>query len=149
MCFQHKFTSCTDLERLEDSADHCRLKVDKEIQIMLYQSTAIILSQAYLVLYLMNNYHVETRQILEEFIVKRVIVGIGISLLANFVALLIHIHSHKACLIEVWNKQWKRHLLALMLGGIMSICYFTAVLLSIFVRFAQSKKYYVKNCSDP
>ena len=148
-CFEHKFTSCPHLEGLEDSADHCRLKVDKEIQIMLYQSTAIILSQAYLVLYLISNYDVETRQILEEFIMKRVIVGIGISLLANFVSILIHIRLQKTRLIEVWNKQWKRHLLALMLGGIMSICYFTVVLLSVFERFAQSKKYHVINCTDP
>ena len=148
-CLERKCTSCPHLGELEESSYQRHLKVDKEIQIMLYQSTAIIVSQAYLVLYLTSNYHVETREILEEFIMKRVIIGIGISFLANCLSLLIHIHYHKTQIAEVWYSNWKLHLSAVSLGGVMSICYFTAVLLSVFERFAHYKEYRTKDCTVP
>ena len=148
-CLERKCTSCPHLGELEESRYQRRLKVDKEIQIMLYQSAAIIVSQAYLVLYLTSNYHVETREILEECIMKRVIIGIGISFLANCLSLLIHIHYHKTQIAEVWYSNWKLHLSAVTIGGVMSICYFTAVLLSVFERFAHYKEYRTKDCTGP
>ena len=147
-CLERKCTSCPQLGELEESSDHRHLKVDKEIQIMLYQSIAIILSQAYLVLYLTGNYHVQPREILEEYFMKRVFIGIGISFLANCLSLLLHIHLHKTQLAEVWYNHWKLHLLAVTLVGVMSICYFTAVLLSVFETFAHSKGYHIKDCTD-
>ena len=148
-CFQRKCISCPHVGELKESRHHRRLKVDKEIQIMLYQSTAIIVSQAYLVLYLTSNYHVQTREVLQEFIMKRVIIGIGISFLANCLSLFIHIHCHKTQITRIWLNHWKLHLLALTLGGVMSICYFTAVLLSVFERFAHSQNYRTKACTGP
>ncbi len=80
---------------------------------------------------------------------KRVIIGIGISFLANCLSLLIHIHYHKTQIAEVWYSNWKLHLSAVSLGGVMSICYFTAVLLSVFERFAHYKEYRTKDCTVP
>ena len=148
-CFQRKCISCPHVGELNESSHHRRLKVDKEIQIMLYQSAAIIISQAYLVFYLTNNYHVKTREILQEFIMKRIIIGIGISFAANCLSLLIHIHYHKTQITKIWLDHWKLHLVAVTLGGVMSICYFTVVLLSVFKSFAESKNYRIKNCTGP
>ena len=148
-CFQRKCISCPHVGELNESSHHRRLKVDKEIQIMLYQSAAIIISQAYLVFYLTSNYHVKTREILQEFIMKRIIIGIGISFVANCLSLLIHIHYHKTQITKVWLNHWKLHLVAVTLGGVMSICYFTVVLLSVFKNFAHSKNYGIKNCTGP
>ena len=148
-CFQRKCISCPHVGELNESSHQRRLKVDKEIQIMLYQSAAIIISQAYLVFYLTSNYHVKTREILQDFIMKRIIIGIGISFVANCLSLLIHIHYHKTQITEIWLDHWKLHLVAVTLGGVMSICYFTAVLLSVFETFAHSKHYRIKNCTGP
>ena len=148
-CLERMCTSCPPLGELEESSYCCRLRVDKEIQIMLYQGIAIIISQAYLVIYLTSNFHVETRDVLEEFIMKRVFIGIGISFVANFLSILIHIHWHKTQLTKVWFSHWKLHLLAVTLVGIMTICYFTAVLLGLFETFAHLKKYHIKDCTEP
>jgi hypothetical protein len=146
-CLVRKCTSCPPVGEFEESRDHRRLKVDKEVQVMLYQSIAIIISQAYLVLYLTSNYHVETQDILREFILKRAFIGIGISFVANYLSILIHIHRHKAQLEKVWRSHWKLHVIAVSLVGVLSICYFTPVLLSVFKTFASTKKYQIKDCS--
>ena len=148
-CLERKCTSCPQLGEVDESSHHRRLKVDKEIQIMLYQSTAIILSQAYLVLYLTSFYQVAARDILEEFIMKRVLIGIGMSFVANCVSIFIHIYWHNAQITKAWYSHWRLHLLALTLGGVMSVCFFTQELLSVFDRFADSKKYHMKDCKDP
>ena len=148
-CLERKCTSCPQLGEVDESSHHRRLKVDKEIQIMLYQSTAIILSQAYLVLYLTSFFQVAARDILEEFIMKRVLIGIGISFVANCVSIFIHIYWHNVQITKAWYSHWRLHFLALTLGGVMSVCYFTAVLLGVFDTFAHSKKYLIKDCKDP
>ena len=148
-CFERKCRSCPQLGELEESSHHRRLKVDKEIQIMLYQSTAIILSQAYLVLYLTSYYRVNPRKILEEFIMIRVLIGIGISFVSNCVSIFIHIYWHNTLITTAWYSHWKLHLLALTLGGVMSVCYFTEVLLSVFETFAKKYQFEIKDCTVP
>ena len=148
-CLERKCTSCPQLGEVDESSHHRRLKVDKEIQIMLYQSTAIILSQAYLVLFLASFYQVEARDILEEFIMRRVLIGIGISFVANCVSIFIHIYWHNAHITKAWYSHWRLHLLAVTLGGVMSVLYFTKELLSVFDGFADSNKYHIKDCKDP
>ena len=146
-CLVRQCKSCPPLGEFEESGHHRRLKVDKEIQVMLYQSIAIIVSQAYLVLYLTSNYHVETREILIEFIIKRAFIGIGISFVANYLSILIHIYQHKTELAKVWKTRWKLHLLTVSLVGVLSICYFTPVLFSVFKAFAYTKKYQIRDCT--
>ena len=146
-CLVRQCRSCPPLGEFEESGDRRRLKIDKEIQVMLYQSIAIIISQAYLVVYLTSNYHVDTREILVEFIIKRAFIGIGISFVANYLSILIHIHLHKTELAKVWKSCWKLHLLTVSLVGVLSICYFTPVLFSVFKAFAYTKKYQIRDCT--
>lgn len=137
------------LEIQDESNYHRRLKIDQEIQTMLYQNISIILSQAYLVLCLTGNYHVESRHILGEYIIKRVILGVGISFVANCFSIFLHVHWFKTQLTKVWYNSWRLHLLTALSGGVMTICYFTSVLLSVFEKSAEAKGYHSKDCTGP
>lgn len=145
-CIERRRPSCA--REMEETNFHRRLKVDKEIQVMLYQSIAIIISQAYLTLYLTSNYNVKTTQILHEFIFKRLCIGIGVSFVANFFSILIHIHFHRLKLPNIWRTHWKLHLFAATVVGVMSVCYFTVVLLAVFKTFGK-KSYILKTCVPP
>lgn len=138
---------CIRLGQLpQDTDHHRRLRVDKEIQAMLYQNTALVLSQAYLALYLITNFHKQLWAILKEP-VKRIFIGLGISFFANCLSILIHIHWYKTPLQKVWLKNWKLHMLAVSLGCAMTIWYFTAVLLTVFEDSAKGLN--IKNCTAP
>lgn len=66
---------CIRLGQLpQDTDHHRRLRIDKEIQAMLYQNTALVLSQAYLALYLITNFHKQLWAILKEP-VKRIFIA--------------------------------------------------------------------------
>lgn len=141
---------CTRLGELTyDTARHQRLRVDKEIQVMLYENTALVLSQAYLALYFITNFDNNARGILEQSFV-RISIGLGINFFVNSMLILIHIHWYKTEIQEVWFRYWKLHMEAAALNGAMTIWYFTPVLLTVFqVPTENPASLKIKNCTTP
>ena len=156
--FLHRFWQyvgeiCPCTRRLGEATpdtDHHRrrLNLDKDIHVMLYESTALILSQAYLALYLITNFHANLWVILKQPILN-VSIALGINFFANWLCILIHIHWHKTRLQEVWYKHWKRHVLANVLIGALTIWYFTDVVLSVFRTTPNTESFKLKNCTVP
>ena len=73
---------------------------------------------------------------------KRVVIGIGIDLLFN--------HYYNIPIARVWKKYWKRHVLVHLLIVMVTVSYFTRVLLSCFLSResgANDRQYIVKNCT--
>ena len=135
-------------EATPDTDHHRRLNLDRDIQVMLYESTALILSQAYLALYLIINFDTDLRVVLKRR-TRNVSIALGINFFANWLCILIHIHWHKNLLQEVWHKHWKRHVLFNVLAGAIMIWYFTDVLLSVFEATPENTKGVIKNCTLP
>ena len=135
-------------EATPDTDHHRRLNLDRDIQVMLYESTALILSQAYLALYLITNFDANLWIFLKQPILN-LSIALGINFFANWLCILIHIHWHKTRLQEVWYKHWKRHVLAAVLVGAMTIWYFTAILLSVFRTTPNTESFKLKNCTVP
>ena len=95
--FLHRFrqylgqiSPCTRLlgEAAPDTDHHRRLNLDRDIHVMLYESTALILSQAYLALYLITNFDANLWIILKQPILK-ISIALGMNFFANWLCILI------------------------------------------------------------
>ena len=136
-------------EATPDTDHQRRLAIDKEIQVMLCESTASILSQAYLALYLIINFDTDLWAVLKQPILK-IFIALGINFFVNWLCILIHIHWHETQLQKVWYKHWKRHVLVDVMLCTMTIWYFTVVLLSVFQAPSHDTEgFELKNCTLP
>lgn len=130
----------------EEDGDGVRLDVDNYIQLMLYQHSALIASQAYQVLYILNNFHTKPWDVFAEPLI-RVAIGSAINLVSNSLSIFIYVYWHNSRLPTVWSQAWRLHITTVALGSVMAIVYFTVVLLTVFQ--GPQQDLVIRNCTVP
>ena len=126
-----------------------RLKADLDIQDMLFEYSTLVIGQAYFVLYFVESFELSMSSFFFEAL-KRVVIGIGIDFLFNCFSNFVQIHYYNIPIARVWRKYWKRHVLAHLLIVMVTVSYFTRVLLSCFQSRefgANGRQYIVRNCT--
>ena len=124
---------CARLSEIPCNTPHYRrLKLDLDIQDMLFENSAVVISQAYFVLYHVESFELSKSSFFFEAL-KRVAIGIGIDFLFNCLSNFVQIHYYNIPIARVWKKYWKRHVLAHLLIVMVTVSYFTRVLLSCFL----------------
>ena len=138
-----------DRRVFHDTPNQRRLQADLDIQYMLYEYTAIILSQIYQALYLITNFEVSSWPILEVALL-RIAIAVGIDFFFNSICIFIQMHWYKNTIREVWLKNWKLHMLANAFVAAMTIWYFSPVLLEVVrVHTNTSGRLNLTNCTGP
>lgn len=121
---------CTRLDQLPNETTHHRLlKANMEIQAMLFDYTALILSQGYVTLYFLTNFEVSSWEVLKEALI-RISAGFGIAFVFNSLSILIQIRWFNIPIPNMLVKQWKLHILANTLAAAMVVLYFTRFILN-------------------
>ncbi|CAB4033022.1 Hypothetical predicted protein [Paramuricea clavata] len=145
-------TCCTRLHHLPGyTAHHRRLKADTEIQNIRFENYSLILSQSYIILYTITNFHLSDWSVVKSSL-TRIAIGLVIEFVFNFLSTFIRIHWYNIPITRVWSKYWKRHVLANGIVVAVLICYFTKPLLAVFQdRFHHSgaENYTIRNCTLP
>ena len=141
---------CARLSEMPYNTPHYRrLKADLDIQDMLFEYSTLVISQAYFVLYHVESFELSMSSFFFEAL-KRVAIGIGIDFLFNCLSNFVQIHCYNIPIARVWKKYWKRHVLAHWIVVMVTVSYFTKILLLCFRarRFgANNSQYIVKNCT--
>ena len=127
-----------------ERSDSVRLDVDNYIQLMLYQHSALIVSQAYQVFYILNNYYAKPWEVIAESLM-RVGIGCAINFVSNSASIFIYVYWYNSRLPAIWYQEWKLHMTTVAIGGVMTIIYFTVVLLSVFQHSEQDLV--IRNCT--
>ena len=126
-----------------------RFDADLEIQNILFEYTTVILSQAYLVLYIVTNFVVHPWEIIKSFSV-RICISMAIDFVFNVISVFIQIHVYDIPMRRVWLKYWRRHLFATSFTIICMISYFGAPLVRVFEsREDRTLEYKIRNCTSP
>ena len=146
-------TCCTTLQHLpDDTPHHRRLKADTEIQNILFENNVLMISQAYIVLYMMTSFEHSDWSVVTESLI-RIAIGLGIEFLFNFLSTFVRIHWYDIPIARVWSKYWKRHMFANGVILTILVCYFTKVLLTVFQHRLHSTpetaNYTIRNCTLP
>ena len=133
-----------------DTPHYRRFNADIEIQNMLFEYNTLIISQVYLVLYLVTSFNTSPWLVIKESLIMMVI-GLAIDLVFNCISVFIQIHYHNVPIRRVWFKCWKRHVTANAIMLVVIILFFTPDLLLVFhSRQDRSRvKYPIKNCTLP
>jgi hypothetical protein len=143
---------CRCCRRMElqahDSPYHQRLNADREIQTMLYDYAAMILSQAYLTLYLITNFQDNSWEVLQESL-RRIAIGLGIDMFFNTFSILVRDYMYNIPVQMVWKKHWKVHVKANAVTIAMTVWYFSTILLTVLHGFVENPNYVFRNCSAP
>ena len=141
---------CARLGEIPYNTPHYRrLKADLDIQDMLFEYSTLVISQAYFVLYHVESFELSMSSFFFEAL-KSVVIGIGIDFLFNYLSNFVQIHYYNIPVARVWKKYWKRHVLAHLLIVMVTVLYFTRVLLSCFQSResgANDRQYIVRNCT--
>ncbi len=127
-----------------------RLNADLEIQNILFEYTTVILSQAYLGLYLVTNFNVvHPWEIIKSSLV-RICISTAIDFMFNIISVFIQIHVHDTPMRSVWLKYWRRHVIANAFIMICMVSYFGSSLVSVFCqREDRLLKHKLRNCTSP
>ena len=127
-----------------------RLQADLEIQDMLFQFTAVILSQVYMLLFRFSTFDVSLSSEIRK-IYTRVLIGLAIEFVFACLSTFIQVWLYNIAIKTVWCRSWLRHILANGLIMIVAMSYFTQDLLSIFnLRMDDdSNQYTIRNCTLP
>ena len=145
-----KRTCCTRLHHLlGNTPHHRRLKADTEIQNILFENYSLIISQCYIVLYRITNFHLSDWSVAKSSLM-RIAIGLGIDFVFNFLSTFVRIHWYDIPIARVWSKYWKRHIFANGIIVAVLVCYFT--MLTVFQnRFHDSGagNYTIRNCTLP
>ena len=141
---------CARLSEMPCNTPHYRrLKADLDIQDMLFEYSTLVISQAYFVLYHVESFELSMSSFFFESL-KRVAIGIGIDFLFNCLSNFVQTHYYNIPVARVWKKYWKRHVLTHLLIVMVTVSYFTKVLLSCFQAResgANDTQYIVRNCT--
>ena len=125
-----------------------RFNADLEIQNILFEYTTVILSQAYLVLYLVMSFKVHAWQVIRGSLI-RISIRIAMDFVFNVISVFIQVHVYDIPMRRVWFKYWRRHVVANALIIIIMISYFGFSLVSVFAaRQDRSMQYELRNCSS-
>ena len=93
VCLRKTFC-CTRLELLPfDTHRYRRLKADMEIQDMLFEHNVLVVSQVYLVLYLITSFNKSLWLLIKGSLI-RMAIGLAIDLVFNCISVFIQIHYH-------------------------------------------------------
>ena len=126
-----------------------RFNADLEIQNILFEYTTVILSQAYLVLYLVTNFIVDPWEIIKSSL-ARICISTAIDFVFNIISVFIQIHVYDIPMRRVWLEYWRRHLFATSFIIICMISYFGAPLVGVFeAREDRKLQYQIRNCTSP
>lgn len=123
-----------------------RFNADSFIQSLLFQDTALIVSQAYQALYNLNNFYIKPWEVFAESL-TRVAIGSGINFVTNSVSIFIYARWFNSALPKAWSQAWLLHLTAVLLSSVMTIAYCSVVLLTVFQEPEQGLV--VRNCTAP
>ena len=141
---------CARLSEMPCNTPHYRrLKADLDIQDMLFDYSTLVISQAYFVLYYVESFELSMSSFFLKAL-RRVAIGIGIDFLFNCLSNFVQIHYYNIPIARVWKKYWKRHVLANSLIVIVTVLYFTQVLLLCFQSResgGNGRQYIVRNCT--
>ena len=141
---------CSRLKELPYNTPHYRrLKADLEIQDVLFDYSALVISQSYFVLYFTESFQLSMMSFFLEAL-KRVAIGIGVDLFFNCLSNFVQIHCYNIPIARVWKKYWKRHVLANLIVAMVTMTYFTHVFLSCFrarTFGTNGRLYIVRNCT--
>ena len=141
---------CARLSEIPCNTPHYRrLKADLDIQDMLFENSALVISQAYFVLYHVESFELSKSSFFFEAL-ERVAIGIGIDFLFNCLSNFVQIHYYNIPIARVWKKYWQRHVLVHLLIVTMTVSYFTKVFLSCFQSResgTNDRRYIVRNCT--
>lgn len=130
----------------EKEWDGIRLEDDLYIQLMLYQHSALTVSQAYQSLYKASNFYAETVDVFAEALI-RVAIGSAINLVLHSLSLFINMHWHNSRLATVWSQEWRLHMNNVAIGGVMTVLFYTCILLTVFHNFQHDLV--MRNCTVP
>ena len=126
-----------------------RFNADLEIQNILFEYTTVILSQAYLVLYLVTNFNVVHPWEIIKGSLVRICISTAIDFVFNIISVFIQVHFYDIPLRKVWFKYWKRHVIANSLVIICMVSYFGRPLAGVFeAREDRSLGYKLRNCTS-
>ena len=126
-----------------------RFNADLEIQNILFEYTTVILSQAYLVLYLATNFTVHPWEVIKYSLI-RICISTVIDFFFNIISVFIQIHVYDIPMRRVWLKYWRRHVFATSFIMICMISYFGTPLVGVFeAREDRKLEYHIKNCTSP
>ena len=141
---------CCHRQRLrkqnEDNEDSAPLEDDNLIQLMLYQQSALIVSQAYQALYVLNNFYTKPWDVFVEFSIK-VAIGSAVNLVTNSFSIFIYVYWNNSRLPTVWSQTWRLHVSTIAINGVMTIFYFTSILLPVFQ--GPQQDLVIRNCTVP
>lgn len=127
-----------------------RLNADLEIQNFLFEYTTVILSQAYLVVYLITNFNVVHPWETIKSSLLRICISAAIDFVFNIISVFIQIHFYDIPMRRVWLNFWRSHVIANILIIINMVSFFGAPLVGVFeARADKSLKYELRNCTSP
>ena len=135
------------VERL-DSPRIRRFNADLEIQNILFEYTTVILSQAYLVLYLVMNFNVDRSWEIIQGSLVRICISTGIDFSFNIVSVFIQVHFYDIPMRRVWLRYWRRHMVANIVIIVIMVSGFGFSLVSVFEARGDSLQVYpLRNCT--
>ena len=141
-------TCCTRLRQLPgDTAKSRRLRADIEIQNILFESNTLIISQAYLILYMITSFELSVWDVLQDSLV-RLAIGLAIEFFFNTWSIFFTIYWYNVPITRVWSQCWRKHVFANVVILATIVCYFTPVLLKVFQTRMQDS-YVVRHCTLP
>ncbi len=125
-----------------------RFNADLEIQNILFEYTAVILSQAYLACYLVLSFDVPPLQVIKGSLI-RIAISLAIDFVFNIISVFIQIHFYNIPMRKVWLKYWRLHVAANSFMIIIFVSYFGNVLVTVFVNnnYAFKEEHKLRNCT--
>ncbi len=124
-----------------------RFNADLEIQNILFEYTAVILSQAYLACYLIMSFDVPPWQVIKGSLI-RIAISLAIDLVFNIISVFIQIHIYDIPMRKVWLKYWPLHVTINTFMIICTVSYFGASLVGVFAGNHMLKKNKLRNCTS-
>ncbi len=127
-----------------------RLNADLEIQNILFEYTAVILSQTFLAFYLVMSFDVPPWQVIKGSLI-RIAISLAIDFAFNIISVFIQIHFYDIPVGKVWSNRWLRHVAANAFTCICIVSYFGASLVSVFAsqkHISMFKESKLRNCTS-
>lgn len=126
-----------------------RFNADLEIQNILSEYTTVILSQAYLVLYIVMNFNIDQPWEIIKGSLVRICLSTAIDFAFNIVSIFIQVHFYDIPMRRVWLRYWRRHVIANILVIVNMVSYFGFSLVSVFeAREDKLQEYELRNCTS-
>ena len=116
---------------------------------MLFQFGTLLFSQVYTMLYRYSTFDVALDEEI-KIIYPRVVIGLAIEFVFAWLSTFIQVWLYNIAIKTVWSRYWRRHLLANVLIVVVTVSYFSPVLLSVFMSRMKSSykgKYTLRNCT--